>query len=99
MTIENPTPAMVEAAAQARANSGANRGENFPWHKLDPEQQNLEREDARAALAAAQAAPCEKCGGRGYVVYDAEWEPYVVKCDCGAAQARLRLRLGLEPAS
>ena len=23
---------------------------------------------------------CETCEGRGYVVYDAEWEPYAVRC-------------------
>ena len=24
---------------------------------------------------------CDKCDGRGYVIYDAEWEPYAVQCD------------------
>jgi hypothetical protein len=24
---------------------------------------------------------CDKCQGRGYVVYDSEWEPYAVQCD------------------
>ena len=23
---------------------------------------------------------CERCKGRDYVVYDAEWEPYAVEC-------------------
>lgn len=23
---------------------------------------------------------CERCEGRGYVVYDSEWEPYAVQC-------------------
>lgn len=27
---------------------------------------------------------CETCEGRGYLVADAEWEPYAVRChDCG----------------
>lgn len=26
---------------------------------------------------------CERCEGRGYLVADAEWEPYAVQCgDC-----------------
>jgi hypothetical protein len=26
---------------------------------------------------------CERCEGRGYLVGDAEWEPYAVRCpDC-----------------
>jgi excinuclease UvrABC ATPase subunit len=24
---------------------------------------------------------CERCEGRGYLVGDAEWEPYAVQCD------------------
>lgn len=24
---------------------------------------------------------CETCQGRGYLVADAEWEPYAVQCD------------------
>lgn len=24
---------------------------------------------------------CERCDGRGYLVADAEWEPYAVQCD------------------
>jgi len=24
---------------------------------------------------------CDRCDGRGYVVYDAEWDPYAVQCD------------------
>jgi len=24
---------------------------------------------------------CEACQGRGYLVADAEWEPYAVQCD------------------
>ena len=24
---------------------------------------------------------CETCEGRGYLVADAEWEPYAVQCD------------------
>lgn len=27
---------------------------------------------------------CEKCDGRGYLVADAEWEPYAVQCDACA---------------
>ncbi len=23
---------------------------------------------------------CDRCKGRGYVVYDSEWEPYAVRC-------------------
>ncbi len=30
---------------------------------------------------------CERCGGLGYVVADAEWEPHAVQCsDCAAAR-------------
>jgi hypothetical protein len=24
---------------------------------------------------------CDKCEGRGYVIYDVEWEPYAVRCN------------------
>lgn len=24
---------------------------------------------------------CERCEGRGYLVADADWEPYAVECD------------------
>ena len=27
---------------------------------------------------------CDKCEGRGYLVADAEWEPYAVQCDACA---------------
>lgn len=31
---------------------------------------------------------CERCEGRGYLVMDAEWEPYAVQCpDCAAERA------------
>jgi hypothetical protein len=31
---------------------------------------------------------CETCEGRGYLVADAEWEPYAVRCpDCRPARA------------
>lgn len=33
---------------------------------------------------------CEQCHGRGYVTYDAEWEPYAVQCDkCKDLRRRL----------
>jgi hypothetical protein len=25
---------------------------------------------------------CDRCEGRGYLVGDAEWEPYAVQCQC-----------------
>ena len=42
----------------------------------------------QAALA-AQVGECKTCGGRGYVVEDAEYEPVAVRCpDCKAANLR-----------
>jgi hypothetical protein len=32
---------------------------------------------------------CERCEGRGYLVADAEWEPYAVQCPtCSVSQAQ-----------
>lgn len=34
---------------------------------------------------------CERCEGRGYLVADADWEPYAVECDdCKDRRAECR---------
>jgi hypothetical protein len=33
---------------------------------------------------------CDKCDGRGYLVADAEWEPYAVQCDACAGRRPAR---------
>lgn len=34
---------------------------------------------------------CDRCEGRGYLVADAEWEPYAVQCDeCKGRRAAAR---------
>ena len=38
--------------------------------------------NATASLYRVKAGyMCQRCGGYGYVVYDAEWEPYAVRCE------------------
>jgi hypothetical protein len=67
--------AQVEAAAKAMANLWHSENIYGSFSKL-----------ARAALMAAEAVtPCERCGDRGYVVRDVEWEPYAVQCECNLA--------------
>lgn len=37
---------------------------------------------------------CERCDGRGYLVTDAEWEPYAVQCpECADRRPAKRRKL------
>jgi hypothetical protein len=36
---------------------------------------------------------CDKCDGRGYLVGDAEWEPYAVQCDACKDRRAINMRL------
>ena len=36
---------------------------------------------------------CDKCEGRGYLMADAEWEPYAVQCgECADRRATIKER-------
>lgn len=74
--MTTPSKAQIEAAAKAIAAVEKNKDAFSISYEAF----------AVAALTAAQVGECKTCGGLGYLVGDAEWEPYAVQCpDCKAA--------------